>query len=68
MTKGTEIIGTFNNEGKQPVDEIKIMAAAFIDMVHAHGQNGRHNAIATTHIETAAMFAVKSIFTPETPR
>lgn len=62
--KGTDVIGTFNNEDRAPVDEIKATAAMLVDLVQLHGQNPRHNAIAITHIETAAMFAVKSIFTP----
>jgi len=63
--KGIQVIGTFNNENRAPVDEIKAKAAELIDLIHEHGQNGRHNSIATTHIETAAMFGVKSVFTPE---
>jgi len=63
--KGVDVIGTFNNESKAPIDEIKKRAAELIDLIQVTGLNGRHNAIATTHIETATMFALKSIFTPD---
>ena len=63
--KGTDIVGTFNSEGRDDVELIKSKAAELIDLIHEHGQNGRHNSIATTHIENAALFGVKCVFTTE---
>lgn len=59
---GKEVIGTFNNEGRTEVDELKAAASAFIDLINKVGKDPRRNAIAVTHVETAAMFAVKSLF------
>ena len=63
--KGYEIIGAFNNEKRDDVKNIKQTAAELVDMINDYGKNKRHNAIAVTHVETAAMFAVKSLFTPD---
>lgn len=60
---GVDYIGTFNNEAREDVAEVKEAAATLIDMIQLYGHDPRRNAIATTHIEEAAMMAVKSIFT-----
>ena len=65
MRNGEGVIGTFNNNDLKSVAEIKCTAARLVDQILEHGQNGRHNSIAITHVETAAMFAVKSVFTPD---
>ena len=59
---GIDYVGTFNNEAREDVAELKKMAAELIDLVQLYGHDARRNAIATTHIEEAAMMAVKSIF------
>ena len=60
---GVDFIGTFNNEGRDDVEEVKRAAADLIDMIQLYGHDDRRNGLATTHIEVAAMMAVKSIFT-----
>ncbi len=59
---GADYIGDFNPEGREDVEEVKKMATEFIDMIQLYGFDKRRNAIAITHIEEAAMMAVKSIF------
>lgn len=59
---GSDLIGTFNNESRDDVALIKQKAAEFIDIINIYGQDRRRNAIACTHIEEAAMMAVKSVF------
>ncbi len=59
---GADYIGDFNPEGREDVEELKKMATEFIDMIQLYGYDKRRNAIAITHIEEAAMMAVKSIF------
>ena len=65
MKTGKEIIGDFNNESRDDIADIKQRAAELVDLINTHGNNMRHNAIAINHLETAAMFAVKSVFTPD---
>lgn len=60
--RGVDVIGTFNNESREDVAEIKKAASEFIDMINKHGVDGRRNSIAVTHVEQATMMAVKSIF------
>jgi hypothetical protein len=62
---GVGYIGTFNNEDRDDVAEIKRCAAQLIDHINNFGANKRRASIACTHVETAVMFAVKSIFTEE---
>jgi hypothetical protein len=62
MKTGIEYIGTFNNESKEEIDVLKAHAAQFIDLIMQHGKDERRNIIAATHVEEAAMMAVKSIF------
>lgn len=59
---GEELIGTFNNESRDDVALIKQRTAELVDMVNVYGQDRRRNAIACTHLEEAAIMAVKSIF------
>jgi hypothetical protein len=77
QTKGEYIVGiTFNPSQSGMVDQIKLQAAALIDLIHTiHakdvdvtkenagefiGEVARLKSLAITHIETAAMFAVKA--------
>ena len=62
MTRGQEIIGTFNVSSKNEVDLIKRKAAELIDLIEVYGKCPRRKAIAITGIEQAQMMAVKSIF------
>ena len=51
----------FNPSGSAVVDEIKAAANDFAEVVNRLPAS-RRRAIALTHIETASMFAVKSVF------
>lgn len=62
MSKGTEIIGTFNNENRSDVDEIKAKASELVDLIEALGKDPRRKATAITDIEKGTMMAVKSLF------
>lgn len=62
METGMDLIGVFNNESREDVALIKQKAAEFVDIINAYGQDKRRNVIANTHIEQAAMMAVKSVF------
>lgn len=50
----------FNPSGSESIDAIKKAALDFEDVIKAHSPNGRRQSIALTHLETAAMFAVKA--------
>lgn len=64
MSKGKEIIGTFNAEGKEAIDQIKQKAAELVNLIEAAVENDpRRKALAITHIETGVMFGVKGMFT-----
>ena len=65
MTKGEYLVGiTFNPSGDKTVNSIKRAAADLIDLVEAIEvkvpEVGRLKALAITHIEDAAMWAVKA--------
>lgn len=68
FTLGEYRVGTtFNPGGHQMVDAIKRAAADFIDLVDTipfDGEVGRLKALAMTHIEDAAMWAVKAATKP----
>lgn len=57
-----ERIGTFNADGRKDVEEIKSKAREFIDLVYKHCPEGRRKSFSLTQIETAQMYAVKSLF------
>jgi len=63
MSKGIEVIGEFHPSGKSEVEEIKKLSSELIDLIDSIEGDPRRKSIAITNIETAAMFAVKSIFT-----
>jgi hypothetical protein len=74
MTLGEYRVGiTFNPSSNPRVDEIKKLAAEFIDLCNhlqdpdADGEVKRLWALATTHIEDAAMWAVKAATKPKLP-
>lgn len=66
MTLGEYRVGISFNPGKNPlVDRIKHVAAGLIDMINEmeHGEDSevkRLQALALTHIEDGAMWAVKA--------
>lgn len=77
QTLGEYKVGiSFNPSGNQEVDAIKKLAAVLIDTINgiAVGDDAtdatvsevmRLKALAMTHVETAAMFAVKAATKPE---
>jgi hypothetical protein len=77
VTLGEYRVGiTFNPGGNPTVDTIKRMAADFIDFVQSMpkpedvktgAEFGRLCALASTHMEDAAMWAVKAATKPAAP-
>jgi len=66
MTEGEYRVGVSFNPSKDPrVDEIKQAAANQIDFILACGGDLRISALACTHIETGAMYAVKLVTQPQ---
>lgn len=64
MSKGKEIIGTFNNTGNEVIDQIKQKSAELIDLIESNvTEDPRRKALAITHIETAVMFGIKGLYT-----
>ena len=71
MTLGEYRVGISFNPGKNPlVDRIKAAAADLIDMIgdisddNTTGEVKRLKALAMTHVEDAAMWAVKAVTKP----
>jgi hypothetical protein len=64
-TPGEMYIGTFNPQERQDVALLKQKAAELIDIIfYLPSKDGRRKSIAITHIEEAAMMAVKALFNP----
>lgn len=62
LTKGEQVVRvSFNPSADNKVDVIKAKIAEVIDYVVENGKDPRLNSIALTQLETAAMFAVKSL-------
>ena len=61
-TRGEELIGNFNPNEDPRVEEIKNRATQLINCIDAFGNDPRRKSIAITEIESAQMFAVKSLF------
>lgn len=59
---GADYIGDFNNEDRADITVLKSCAVELINHINTFGKDKRRNAIACTHVEEAAMMAVKSIF------
>ena len=57
-----DIIGSFNTNDREDVSEIKDAAKQMIAVVVRNCPEGRRRSKAVTEIETAAMYAVKSLF------
>jgi hypothetical protein len=61
-TEGQHRVGIdFNPSGDERVIHIKQTVADLIDYIHANGKDGRCSSIAATELESAAMWAVKSV-------
>ena len=67
LTEGEWRVGiSFNPSGNEQVDEIKNLSAILIDLIGNCGKDDRCTALAQSHFENGAMWAVKSI--TKTPR
>lgn len=62
MSKGIEIIGTFNSENLTAVDRIKQKAIDLVDLIEYLGIDSRRKSMAISNIEIGTMLAVKSLF------
>lgn len=62
MTKGEQIIGSFNASGEAAVDKIKAKAIELIDLIEVEGKDPRRKSMAISEIEKGTMLAVKSLF------
>lgn len=62
MSKGLEVIGTFNPDGVDAVTAIKQKAVELIDLIEKEGKCAHRKAVAITGVEQAQMMAVKSLF------
>lgn len=54
----------FNPSGKESVDKIKAAVLELEQVITAECPAGRRKAMALTELETASMWAVKSVFEP----
>lgn len=65
MNKEQSIIGEYNKnlteEEINQINQLKLKADAFVKYIESVGVNKRRVSIAITNIETACMYAVKSI-------
>lgn len=62
MSKGEQIIGTFNSENRNDVDLIKEKAIELVNLIEEKEKDPRRKASAITQIEFGVMMAVKSLF------
>ena len=62
MSKGEQIIGTFNPSSEQDVDLIKQKAIELVNLIEEKGKDQRRKAAAITQIELGVMMGVKSLF------
>ena len=53
---------SFNPSNSEKVDALKAAALAYEEAIRANTPAGRHQSVALTHLETASMWAVKSLF------
>lgn len=59
---GVDYIGTFNNENRNDVQQIKEKASELIDLIEQYGVDKDRVRVASRYIETGVMFGIKSIF------
>lgn len=62
MSKGLQVVGTFNPNNEDAVTRIKQKAVELIDLIEELGKCPRRKSIAITDVEKAQMMAVKSLF------
>lgn len=62
VSKGEQIIGTFNYENRTDVDLIKEKAIELVNLIEDKGKDPRRKAAAITQIELGVMMSVKSLF------
>lgn len=62
LSKGEQIIGTFNPSGNKDVETIKLSAIELINNIEKLGLDPRRKAAAITQIELGVMMGVKSLF------
>lgn len=62
LSKGEQIIGTFNPSSEQDVDLIKQKAIELVNLIEEKGKDPRRKAAAITQIELGVMMGVKSLF------
>lgn len=62
VSKGEQIIGTFNSENRNDVDLIKEKAIELVNLIEDKGKDPRRKAAAITQIELGVMMGVKSLF------
>ena len=68
FTEGQYRVGiSFNPSNNDDVNYIKSVVAEIIDFITEHGKDSRCTSIACTELESAAMWAVKSITKQENP-
>ena len=60
MTKGEQIIGTFNTESRSDVDRIKSAAINLVNIIEKVGKDPRRKAAAITDVEKATAMALRS--------
>ncbi len=60
--KAEELIGSFNPSDRQDVAAIKYAAKSMVNVIEINVPDGRRKSIALTHIEDAAMMAVKALY------
>ena len=53
---------SFNPSNSEKVDNLKAAALAYEQAIRDNTPEGRHRAVALTNLETASMWAVKSLF------
>ena len=62
MSKGVEVIGSFNSSTKVEVDLIKEKAIELVDLIEKHGVDGHRKDNSIDYIEVGVMLAIKSLF------
>lgn len=59
---GVDYIGTFNNENRNDVQQIKEKASELIDLIFLYGHDSNRNDTAARDIEKGTMMGIKSLF------
>lgn len=64
MSKGEQVIGSFNPSSDSAVDEIKGAAIKLINVIDGAIGDGRRKTATINQVEQAQMMAVKELFQP----